>query len=67
MPFLEETAVDSQAETRKRALINELFDEIQAEAYCHWQQRGSPHGSDWIDWFTAQEKIVVEAQTPLVR
>ena len=64
MPLLEEPAVDSQAETRKHALVNELFDEIQVEAYFRWQERGSPHGSAWIDWFTAQEKLVAEAQTP---
>ena len=64
MPLLEEPAVDSQAETRKRALVKELYDEIQAEAYFLWQNRGSPHGSDWIDWFAAQEKLVAEAQSP---
>ncbi len=67
MQRLKEPAVDSQAETRKRALINELFDDIQAAAYCLWQDRGSPHGSDWIDWFTAQEKLIAEAQTPPLR
>ena len=67
MPVLEATAVDVQAESRKRALIEEIFDEIQAEAYFHWQKRGSPHGSAWIDWFTAQEKLVEAAQTPSLR
>ena len=67
MPLLEEPAVDSQADARKRALIKELFEDIQAEAYFLWQNRGCPHGSAWIDWFTAQEKLVSEAETPLVR
>ncbi len=64
---LEATAVDVQSEARKRALIEEIFDEIQAEAYFHWQERGSPHGSAWIDWFTAQEELLAAAQTPPLR
>ncbi len=68
MQLLEKPAVDSQADARKRALIKELFEEIQAEAYFLWQKRGAPHGSAWIDWFTAQEKLLSEAQgTPPVR
>ena len=67
MPVLEATAVDVQAESRKHALIEEIFDEIRAEAYFHWQERGSPHGSAWIDWFTAQEKLLAAAQTPPLR
>jgi hypothetical protein len=28
---------------------------IAALAYQLWQERGSPHGSDWEDWFRAEQ------------
>ncbi len=68
MPVLEATIEDAvQVEDRKRALISEVFDEIQALAYALWQERGSPHGSDWADWIAAEEKLVAAAQTPPLR
>ena len=68
MPVLEATIEDAvQVESRKRALISELFDEIQALAHALWQERGSPHGSDWVDWYAAEEHIVAAAQTPPLR
>lgn len=61
MALLEKAAVDSHADERKRALIRELFEDIQAEAYFIWQNRGSPHGDDLSDWLTAEEKVLAEA------
>lgn len=58
---LPQEPVDSLIDVRRRALIDELFDEIQAEAYSLWQKRGSPHGGDLRDWFTAEEKLLSEA------
>jgi len=58
MPPSRKKAGDSRAEARKQAFTKEQFDEIQTEAYYLWQKRGCPHGSAWIDWFMAQEKLL---------
>lgn len=54
-------AADPRAKSRKQAIVRELCDDIRTEAYYLWQKRGCPHGSAWIDWFRAEEKVISAA------
>lgn len=36
---------------------NELFSKIQKRAYELYKKRGFTHGSDWTDWFEAEQQV----------